>query len=324
MDGWKKNEDVRPLFQATPSSEAGEQETDVLDDAEDMDDTESVPVEHHQTQPQKDGPAHGDDPEGRVALITGGAAGLGMAVAMELARRGWSIFIQHSPAQPSVAEAKEAILSAAQQAEQEIEVQCAPADLTSSSQREQLVEQVLESFDRIDMLVNAAAPPGDSSDDLLELAESDFRAVLDSSLTATFFLTQRVANEMVRLVEAGRIESPRIVTINSMHAYVTSADWASHCLSQAAIAMMTKLFADRLGEHGINVYEVRTGIISVGPADQSRAKYDSLIAQGLTPIRRWGRPGDVARAVAAIASDLLDFSTGEVLNVDGGFHIQRL
>jgi NAD(P)-dependent dehydrogenase (short-subunit alcohol dehydrogenase family) len=129
---------------------------------------------------------------------------------------------------------------------------------------------------------------------------------------------------MVRLTEAGLLDSAKIVTFNSISAEATSTDHGPHCISRAALAMMTRLFADRLGEHGIGVFEVRMGLISAGADDPAHAGYDQLIDEGLTPIRRWGRPEDVARAVAAIAEDLLSFSTGEVLHVDGGFHLRRL
>jgi NAD(P)-dependent dehydrogenase (short-subunit alcohol dehydrogenase family) len=174
------------------------------------------------------------------------------------------------------------------------------------------------------MLVNAVAAPAGQSEDLLELTEGHYAEAIQSLLTANLFLTQRVASEMVRMVEAGLVESPKIVTINSINAYTSSVDSAPQCIGQAALGMMTRLFADRLGEYGINVYEVRIGILATTSADQCHARYDSLIADGLTPIRRWGRPGDVARAISAIAQDLLGFSTGQIINVDGGFHLRRL
>ena len=212
---------------------------------------------------------------------------------------------------------------AAEEAAHHIEIAADQADLTSEEDREQLVEQVLENFGRIDMLVNAAAPPSAAAD-LLEMTQPLYQEVMDARLTATLFLTQLVANEMVRLVQAGMIETAKIVTVNSIGAYTTSIDHAPQCLARSALAMMTRLFADRLGEYGINVYEVRAGLLSAGALDTDQEDYDELIEQGLTPIRRWGRPDDVARAVAAIADDLLNFSTGEVLNVDGGFHLRRL
>ena len=260
----------------------------------------------------------------RVALVTGGTGAMGKAAATELARRGWSIFLQHAGPDDPAQEAVAAIEAAAQEAGCEVSVSAGRAELTVSEEREQLVEDVLEQFARIDMLLSAATSSPGTAEDLLEMTEDSLREAMDQSVTGTLFLTQRVANEMVRLVDAGLIESPKIVTINSISAYTTSVDHGPQCISRAALAMMTQLFADRLGQHGINVYEIRAGIIAAGRGDTAHAKYDSLIAEGLTPIRRWGRPQDVARAVAAIAEDLLDFSTGEVINVDGGFHLRRL
>lgn len=262
--------------------------------------------------------------EQRSALITGGISATGQAIAAELARRGWNVFLQHTGADTAADDACQTLQKVAQQNHCDVLASAAKADLASPAGREQLVEQVLEDFGQIDLLVNAAGLSSASGADLLEMSEADFRAVLEATLTATLFLTQRVANEMVRLVEAGQIENPKIVTVNTLSASVTSPDLAAHCISRSGLAMMTRLLADRLGEHGINVYEVRTGILAAGPSDPAHARYDSLIAQGLTPIRRFGRPGDVARAVAAIADDLLTFSTGETIHVDGGFHLQRM
>ncbi len=262
-----------------------------------------------------------DDDSCRVALISGGTSGLGKATAAELARRGWSLCLHHAgppgDGEQAVGEIRDAIAP-------EAEFLCVKADLSSSAGREQLVEETMETFGRVDLLVNAAAGAPRVADDLLDITEDAYREVMDAELTATFFLTQLVAGEMVRQVESGMIESARIVTLNSISAEATSVDHGPHCLSRSALAMMTRLFADRLGEDGIGVFEVRVGLISAGPTDAAHERYDTLIEGGLTPIRRWGRPADVARAVAAVAEDLLCFSTGQVINVDGGFHLRRL
>ena len=260
----------------------------------------------------------------KAALVTDAGGGMGKVCALELARRGWSVFIHHAASRELAEATAESIQTAGTDAAQDIRVAAARADLTDNEQREQLVEQALETFGQIDLLINAPSAGPVVAEDLLEMTADAYRTVAENILTGTLFLTQLVANEMVRLVEAGEIESPKIVTINSISAYTTSPDHGAHCIARAGLAMMTRLFADRLGEHGINVYEVRAGILTAGRADAAHAKYDALIAEGLTPIRRWGRPQDVARAVAAIAEDLLDFSTGEVINVDGGFHLRRL
>jgi len=259
----------------------------------------------------------------QVALITGGTIGLGKCVATELVRRGWSVFLQHV-ATDSLSEVVDELQALADDVNVGGEVAAGQADLTIGEDREQLVEQALEIFGRIDLLVNAASGGPSLGDDLLEMTEDSFRDVLDTGLIATVFLTQRVASEMVRLSEAGLIENPRIVTINSISACTSSVDHGPQCMARAALGMMTSLFADRLGAHGVNVYEIRAGIISAKAGDSAHARYEDLIQDGLTPIRRWGRPGDVARAVLAVADGMLDFSTGEVINVDGGFHLRRL
>ncbi len=130
---------------------------------------------------------------------------------------------------------------------------------------------------------------------------------------------------MIALIESGAVLNPKIINISSISAYASSPERAEYCLSKAGVSMMTALWADRLAEFGIRVYEIRPGVIETDMTARVRAKYDRLILEeGLTPIRRWGRPEDVAKAVVAIAEELFPFSTGEVINVDGGFHLSRL
>ena len=130
---------------------------------------------------------------------------------------------------------------------------------------------------------------------------------------------------MIRLIENDVIVAPKIVNIGSISAYTSSTSRAEYCVSKAGMGMMTKLWADRLAEFGINVYEIRPGIIATDLTAVVKDKYDRLIIdEGLTPIRRWGLPEDIGKTVSAIAADLLPFSTGEVINVDGGFHLHRL
>ena len=264
-----------------------------------------------------------EDQSAHVALITGGTVGLGKCVAAGLVRRGWSLFLQHTVAD-SLGDVVDDLQAQADELASGGEVAAGQADLTIAEDREQLVEQALEVFGRIDMLINAAPGGLSLGDDLLEMTEDALRDAIEGGLIATVLLTQRVASEMVRLVETALIERPRIVTINSISAYASSVDHGPQCMARAGLGMMTRLFADRLGVHGINVYEIRAGIISAGAGDAAHARYEDLIEDGLTPIRRWGRPGDVARAVLAVADGYLDFSTGEVINVDGGFHVRRL
>jgi NAD(P)-dependent dehydrogenase (short-subunit alcohol dehydrogenase family) len=257
-------------------------------------------------------------------MVTGVSGGPGKAVAMMLAELGWSLFI-HTECSAEEGEAIiDEVIGAAETNDVEIQVAAARADLSDPAHREQLLDRAMDSLGQIDMLVNAPWDSGAGPVDLLELAQDDYAAQMDSIATASIFTTQLVANEMVRQVQAGMIENPRIVTINSVHAYTSSTDYAPQCLARATLSMMTRLFADRLGDYGINVYELRVGLLSTGADDATHARYDALIEQGITPIRRWGRSQDIARAVAAIAEDMLTFSTGEVINIDGGFHLRRL
>jgi len=265
-----------------------------------------------------------EDQPHRVAMITGVSGGPGKAVAVMLAELGWSIFI-HTECSPEEAEAIiDDVIDAGEANDRDIQVAAARADLSDPDHREQLLDRALDAMGQIDMLVNAPWDSAAGPVDLLELTQEDYAEQMDATATSSIFTTQIFANEMVRQVQAGMIENPRIVTINSVHAYTSSTDYGPQCLARAALSMMTRLFADRLGDYGINVYELRVGLLSAGAEDPAHGKYDSLIEQGITPIRRWGRSGDIARAVAAIAEDMLTFSTGEVINVDGGFHLRRL
>ena len=265
-----------------------------------------------------------EDHPHRVAMITGVSGGPGKAVATMLAELGWSLFI-HTECSAEEGEAIiDEVIAAAEDNDKDIQVAAARADLSEPEHREQLLDRALDALGQIDMLVNAPWDSAATPVDLLELTQDDYIAQMDTIATSSIFTTQLIANEMVRQVQAGMIENPRIVTINSVHAYASSADSAPQCLARATLSMMTRLFADRLGDYGINVYELRVGLLSAGSDDPAHGRYDSLIEQGITPIRRWGRSQDIARAVAAIAEDMLAFSTGEVINIDGGFHLRRL
>ncbi|MCA9185742.1 MAG: SDR family oxidoreductase, partial [Planctomycetales bacterium] len=145
-----------------------------------------------------------------------------------------------------------------------------------------------------------------------------------TNLKGPFFLSQCCAREMIRLVEDGVQPWGVIINISSISAYAVSRNRADYCIAKAGMQMMTRLYAERLADHNINVYELRPGVIASDMTEPVREKYDRLIEEGLTPIRRWGQPDDVALAVSAIAKRSLPFSTGECINVDGGFHIRRL
>lgn len=253
-----------------------------------------------------------------VALVTGAGRGIGQAIALELARAGWALAINYRQNAEAASETVTQIRAAGGRA------QAIQADVAGAADRARLVAETLAVFRRIDLLVNNAGMAPRQRKDLLEMGEASYDEVMAVNLKGPFFLTQLVARTMIDLLKAGAIERPKIVNIGSMSAYTSSTNRGEYCLSKAGMAMMTALYADRLAEYGINVYEVRPGIIRTDMTRPAQEKYDRRIAEGLIPIRRWGEPGDVARAVVAIAAGCLPYSTGETINVDGGIHLQRL
>jgi len=254
----------------------------------------------------------------RVALVTGAGRGIGRGIALGLAERGWAVVVNYRSDTEAAAETARLVAQAGGRGA------AVQADISDPADRARLVAGTLERFGRIDLLVNNAGIAPRRRADILEVGEASYDEVMAVNLKGPFFLTQRVAKVMIGLIKAGTVERPKIVNVGSLSAYTSSPSRGEYCLSKAGVAMMTALYADRLAGYGIQVYEVRPGIIATDMTRVVEKKYDDLIAQGLTPIRRWGQPDDVARAVVAIAEEYLPFSTGEVINVDGGFHLHRL
>lgn len=210
-----------------------------------------------------------------------------------------------------------------------IRVEACAANIGEAAGRDRLLAAVREAFGRLDLLVNNAGIAPKVRADLLETSEDSFDALLDINLKGPFFLTQAAARWMMEQGAAEAGASPgrrhrKIIFVSSISAYTASVNRGEYCVSKAGIAMLTALFAARMAEHGIGVFEIRPGVIATDMTGPVKEKYDRLIADGLTPIRRWGTTEDVGRAVSAIAQDLLPFSTGEVINVDGGFHLRTL
>lgn len=251
-----------------------------------------------------------------VAIVTGASRGIGRSVALELATLGYDLVINRvQEEQPDVLEEAGAFGA---------RCEFIPGSIAEPQTRQQIVELTRTRFGRCDMLVNNAGAGPVKRLDILEATEESFDRVLSINLKGPYFLTQLVANWMVQQRKQYSDRSFRIVNIGSISAYTSSPSRGEYCISKAGIAMMTKLYADRLAEYDIGVFEISPGIIETDMTRVVKEKYDRLIAEGLTPIRRWGKPGDVAKAVGAIAEGRLDFSTGSVINVDGGFHLRRL
>jgi 3-oxoacyl-[acyl-carrier protein] reductase len=256
-----------------------------------------------------------------TALVTGGSRGIGRAIVIELARLGFDIAINYvsneGAAQDTAVEAR--------MARSGVLVETIGGDVGVPADREKILRFVRDRFRRLDLLVNNAGVAPAERADLLEATEESFDRLVRVNLKGPYFLSQAAARWMIeQRATAGKDYHPAIVNIGSVSAAAASVNRGDYCVSKAGVAMMTQLFAARLAEHGINVYEVRPGIISTDMTAGVKEKYDELFATGVTPIRRWGTPEDVAQAVSAVAQGLLPYSTGEVIHVDGGFHIRRL
>jgi len=256
-----------------------------------------------------------------VSLVTGAGRGIGRGIALELAKLGHAVIVNYAGNSQAADECLGLVREAGGDG---ITVR---ADVASSEDREKLVNLTLQAYGRIDLLVNNAGVAPSVRADLLDATEESFDRLININLKGPYFLSQLVARRMIEQVRSGERSDfglPRIVTITSISSYTASINRGDYCVAKAGLSMMTKLFAARLAEHGINVYEIRPGVIATDMTSGVKEKYDGLIAEGAWPIRRWGEPSDIGRAVAAIARGDLPFSTGEVINVDGGFHLRTL
>jgi 3-oxoacyl-[acyl-carrier protein] reductase len=253
-----------------------------------------------------------------VALVTGASRGIGRGIATALGHHGHAVVVNYFRS-PEAAE--EVVAQIVAQGGTAVAVR---GDVGLAADRIALVDRTLEHFGRLDVLVNNAGITSQGRRDVLEATEESWDLVFDTNLKGPFFLAQLAARRMIEDRAAGRIPHGRIINVSSISAYAASTNRADYCLAKAALQMMTWLLADRLAEQGIQVFEVCPGVIASDMTAPVKEKYDRLIAQGLTPIRRWGTPEDVARAVVALTTEAFSFSTGDRINVDGGFHIRRL
>jgi NAD(P)-dependent dehydrogenase (short-subunit alcohol dehydrogenase family) len=254
-----------------------------------------------------------------VALVTGGSRGIGRGISLELAHHGYAVAVNYA-ANEQAARQTERLISHGHGT-----LLC-QGDVGTAADRQRLVDEVLASWGRIDVLVNNAGVTSVGRRDMLEATEESWDRVLAVNLKGPYFLTQRVAREMLILQAQGVMPAgyaPAIVNISSLSAYSASTNRGDYCISKAGLVMLTQLFALRLAGHGIRVFEVRPGVIETDMTAGMHDRYTHLIAEGLTPIPRWGTPADVGKAVAALVTGAIPFSTGDVFNVDGGFHLRR-
>jgi len=251
----------------------------------------------------------------RVALVTGAARGIGAAIAGALAREGCDVAV--FDVIDSAATVKD-IESAGSRGLAIV------GDVSIAADRAAALSAVEKSFGRLDVLVNNAGVAPKVRADILEAAEESYDRVMAINLKGPYFLTQSAARWMIRQHQDDPSRWMCVVNISSMSAYTASTSRGEYCISKAGVSMAAKLWAARLAEFGIGVYEIRPGIIATDMTSAVKEKYDKMLAEGLTPIKRWGQPADIAAAVCACVRGDLKFSTGEVINVDGGFHLRIL
>lgn len=256
----------------------------------------------------------------KVALVTGGSRGIGRAICLEVAKVGYAVLINFNENLGAAQEARGAVEKIG------VPVDICQADVSAKSDRDLLVEYTMKRFGRIDLLVNSAGIAPKVRKDILETEEASFDRVMNTNLRAPYFLTARVAKEMIALIRGKAIDSASIVNISSMRRYTAAGNYGEYCISKAGLSMVTRLFAVRLAEYGINVYEISPGIIETDMTSPETVRdyYNAKLSKGMTPINRWGKPEEVALAVAAVARGSFPFSTGAVFDVDGGWHLRHL
>lgn len=244
-----------------------------------------------------------------TAVVTGGSRGIGKAIAEELLKKGFTVIVTARSKSSDTDETEKAYGD---------KLHFVPCDISDIESRKNLASFVKESFGSLDLLVNNAGVAPRERKDILEITPDDFDYLTDINLKGTFFMTQELVPLLIKN------EKSRIVNISSMSAYTASVNRGEYCISKAGISMITKLFAARLAEYGVSVIEIRPGIIETDMTSKVKEKYEKLIAEGVTPIKRMGQPLDVAKCVLSVAEGNFDFCTGTVIDCDGGFNVRRL
>ena len=256
-----------------------------------------------------------------VSLITGSSRGIGRGIALELAAAGThDIVINYAGNEAAALECQQLCLAAAKG---QVRVEIAQGDISLTADRAALIDFVRAKFGRLDLLVNNAGVAPKVRADVLEASEESFDRLVAINLKGPYFLTQVAAKLMTESAPLPGV-ARAVITISSMSAFTAHVDRGEYCITKAGLSMMTKIYAARLAEFGINVFEIQPGIIATDMTGKVKEKYDKLFAEGITPINRWGQPSDIGKAVTAVASGLFPYSTGQVFQVDGGFHLQIL
>jgi NAD(P)-dependent dehydrogenase (short-subunit alcohol dehydrogenase family) len=261
--------------------------------------------------------------EAPVVLVTGASRGLGRGIAQVLARDGKSVAVHFASNRAAAEETVEECRKAATTPGQRFVA--VGGNIGDAADRARIVSETLEAFGSIDALVNNAGVAPRVRADIVDATEESFDEVIGINLKGPYFLSQAVVRNWLAQPGASRLQGGyKLIFVSSISAYMASIQRGEYCISKAGLAMATKLWASRLATSGAQVFEIRPGIMSTDMTAGVKEKYDQLIEDGLVPQKRWGTGEDVGRAVTALLSGSFPFSTGDVFNVDGGMHLQRL
>ncbi len=244
-----------------------------------------------------------------VAVVTGGSRGIGLGITEKLLNNGFDVIVSSRSESSEIKNLKKVFTD---------KLFYISADISQSEDIEALVSFAESKFGAIDLLVNNAGVAPKERKDILEITPDDFDFVTDINMKGTFFVTQKFVPLLIKN------QKSRIVNISSISAYTASVNRGEYCISKAGISMITKLFAARLAEYGVSVIEIRPGIIETDMTAKVKEKYEKLIENGITPIKRMGQPEDIANCVISVANGNFDFCTGTVIDCDGGFNVRIL
>jgi 3-oxoacyl-[acyl-carrier protein] reductase len=254
----------------------------------------------------------------KTALITGGSRGIGLGIATTLAKEGYQLAINGVRDEADVQETLDSLRSFG------VDVIYCQGSIASESDRTAIIEKVYGRFGSLNVLINNAGVAPKNRLDILDTTQENYRHVMDTNLEGPFFLTQAIARRMAEDSQKDKDYTGTIIFVTSISATVTSVNRGEYCLSKAGLAMTSSLFAVRMAEYGIPVFEVRPGIIATDMTSKVQGKYDKMFEDGLALQPRWGTPEDIGKAVAALVRGDFPYSTGQVINIDGGMLIDRL
>jgi NAD(P)-dependent dehydrogenase (short-subunit alcohol dehydrogenase family) len=254
----------------------------------------------------------------KLAFITGGTRGIGFGIAMALGKAGFDLALNGMRNEGEVADALEEVRKLG------VNVAYFQGNIAVREDRQAMLDKILSHFGAVNVLVNNAGIAPRERADILHAKEEIWDEVMEINLKGPYFLTQLFASYFVEMKVKNPLFDATIINVSSISAFVASVNRGEYCISKAGIAMATKLWATRLGEYDIPVYEIQPGIIKTDMTAGVVEKYDKLFQEGITLQRRWGLPDDVGKVAAMLAQGNMPYATGQAIKVDGGLHIQRL